>query len=238
VLGTTLLELAARRVLPVDFRRRHNDVAAAILAIIGVTYAVLIAFVASLAWDGYNRAKASSSQEAVAIVDVQQAATGLDRASQAAIYAQLSGYLQTVIGTEWPAQARGHVVMAGEGPISTMYAIAAHVSPATATETNSQAQLMQAVAKLNDARSDRLLSAENTIPGIVWFVVCAGGALTLIFCTFLGAPSLWLQLTMGAFLALSGVLVLILIIALSNPFRGDFRVSTAPYERALARLAQ
>jgi hypothetical protein len=30
--------------------------------------------------------------------------------------------------------------------------------------------------------------------------------------------------------------VLILIIALSNPFRGDFRVSTAPFEHVLSRM--
>jgi len=34
----------------------------------------------------------------------------------------------------------------------------------------------------------------------------------------------------------SGALVLILIIALSNPFRGDFRVSMAPFEQVLSRM--
>jgi len=35
----------------------------------------------------------------------------------------------------------------------------------------------------------------------------------------------------------SGALVLILIIALSNPFRGDFRVSTLPFDQVLAQIA-
>ena len=51
---------------------------------------------------------------------------------------------------------------------------------------------------------------------------------------FLGAPSLRMQLAM-LMLAASGALVLILIIALGNPFRGDFRVSTAPFERKHCR---
>ena len=38
-----------------------------------------------------------------------------------------------------------------------------------------------------------------------------------------------MQLAMSSTLAASGALVLVLIVALSNPFRGDFRVSTAPY---------
>jgi hypothetical protein len=41
---------------------------------------------------------------------------------------------------------------------------------------------------------------------------------------------------MSAVLAISGVLVLILIIALRNPFRGDFRVSTYSYDQVLAQI--
>jgi hypothetical protein len=43
VFGVVLLELCARRLLPIELRQRHNDVAAAIFSIIGVTYAVLLA---------------------------------------------------------------------------------------------------------------------------------------------------------------------------------------------------
>jgi len=76
------------------------------------------------------------------------------------------------------------------------------------------------------------LAAETTIPGIVWFVVIVGGAITIAFSSFLGAPSVGMHLSMCCLLAVSGALVLVLIIALSNPFRGDFRVSTAPFDYA------
>ena len=45
-----------------------------------------------------------------------------------------------------------------------------------------------------------------------------------------------MHLVMSAALAISGVLVLILIMALGNPFRGDFRVSTYPYDQVLAQI--
>jgi len=38
-------------------------------------------------------------------------------------------------------------------------------------------------------------------------------------------------------MAASGALVLVLIIALSTPFRGDFRVSAKPFDQMLARMA-
>ena len=55
IFGAVLIELCARRLLPIELRQRHNDVAAAIFSIIGVTYAVLLAFVAMLALEGFNR---------------------------------------------------------------------------------------------------------------------------------------------------------------------------------------
>jgi len=68
--------LAVRRVVPAELRRQHNDVAAAILSIIGITFAVLLAFVAMLAWEGFNRAKAASSAEAAQIGDVYDVSLG------------------------------------------------------------------------------------------------------------------------------------------------------------------
>jgi hypothetical protein len=87
-----------------------------------------------------------------------------------------------------------------------------------------------------EARQQRLLAAETTVPAVVWIVTIVGGALTIAFGSFLGAPTLGMHLAMSAALAISGALVLILIIALSNPLRGDFRVSTLPFDRVLAQI--
>jgi hypothetical protein len=45
-----------------------------------------------------------------------------------------------------------------------------------------------------------------------------------------------MHLAMSAALAISGTLVLIMIIALNNPFRGDFRVSAEPFEQLIAQV--
>ena len=48
-LGAVLFELAVHQFLSIELRRRHDDVAAAIFSVVGVTFAVLLAFVAMLA---------------------------------------------------------------------------------------------------------------------------------------------------------------------------------------------
>ena len=62
-----------------------------------------------------------------------------------------------------------------------------------------------------------------------------GGGLTIAFGFLLGVPSLGMHLVMSAALAFPAR-VLILIIALSKPFRGDFRVSTQPYDQVLTQV--
>jgi hypothetical protein len=42
-LGAVLCELAVHQFLSIELRRRHNDVAAAIFSVVGVTFAVLLA---------------------------------------------------------------------------------------------------------------------------------------------------------------------------------------------------
>ena len=236
IIGAVLLELCARRLLPIELRQRHNDVAAAIFSIIGVTYAVLLAFVAMLAWEGFNRAKAASYAEAARIGDVYNLSAEFADAENASIRNEVMGYARRVVTVEWPEQAEGRMVEQDSVNLDGLNRMALGKRASDEADRDLHSLLLQATERLWDARQERLLAAQSTIPGIVWFVVIAGGALTVAFGSFLGAPSLRMQLAMSASLAASGALVLILIIALSNPFRGDFRVSTAPFEHVLSRM--
>jgi hypothetical protein len=237
VIGTILLEFAMRRFVSPAVRRQHNEIAAAIFSIVGVTYAVLLAFVATVAWDGFNKAKAASYGEAVQVMDVFQAANSFSEPTRTNLIGDLSHYTETVIATEWPAQAKGIIVRAGDKYIAALDQLLADLKPVSQMDANNHMLLAQSLMRLRDARQERLLAAETTIPGIVWFVLIVGGAITIAFGSFLGSPSLPMHLSMCSLLAVSGVLVLVLIIALSNPFRGDFRISTAPFDYVLSRIA-
>jgi hypothetical protein len=44
-----------------------------------------------------------------------------------------------------------------------------------------------------------------------------------------------MHMAMSALLAVSGAMVLLVIVVLSNPFRGDSQITPEPFERALAQ---
>jgi Protein of unknown function (DUF4239) len=235
-LGAVLVELVVHQFLSVEFRRRHNDAAAAIFSVIGVTFSVLLAFVAMLAWQGFNKAKAATYAEAALVLDVYNASIGFAAPEVSAIRDDIIDYLETVVRVEWPAQAEGEIVDRGGAYLMKLNRIASGLKPTGIVDGNLHTRLLQSLSRLWEAREQRLLAAESAIPLVVWVVTLVGGGLTIAFSSLLGVPNLGMHLAMSAALAISGALVLILIIALSNPFRGDFRVSTLPFDRVLVRI--
>jgi hypothetical protein len=235
-LGGALLPLAVRQFLSVELRHKHNDAAAAIFSVIGLTFGVLLAFVAMLAWEGFNKAKAASYAEAAAVLDVYNISIGFADPQMSLMRDDIVGYLEAVVRIEWPAQATGRIADGGTAYLEKLNRIAIGLKPSGVSDSNLHRQLLQSLTRLWDARHERLLAAETTIPAVVWIVTLVGGGLTIAFGSFLGAPSLAMHLAMSAALAISGALVLVLIIALSNPFRGDFRVSTQPFDQVLAKI--
>ncbi len=188
VFGAVLVALCARRLLPIELRLRQNDVAAAIFSIIGVTYAVLLAFVAMLAWQGFNRAKAASYAEAAVIGDVYNLSAGLGDPEKSSIRNEIIGYARRVVNVEWPAQAEGRIVDQDSIYLNGLNEMALALHPSDQADGDLRSLLLQATERLWAARQERLLAAQTTIPGIVWFVVIVGGALTVAFGSFLGAP--------------------------------------------------
>ena len=98
-----------------------------------------------------------------------------------------------------------------------------------------QAALLRGLVRLRDARELRIATSASGIPAIVWFVVVAGGAMSLTFVSLLGTFNRVFHLALGSLLALSGVLVLLMILALSHPFRGDFRITPESFPAAVSQ---
>ncbi len=236
VSGAVIVELVARRVFPIEARRQNNDVAAAMFSVIGVTFAVLLAFVVMLTFDGFAAARTAATSEAAMARDIADVSEGLSDPSRSLLRAALSAYLHDVIEREWPAQAEGRIEDFGAAPLRRLDGIARTCRPDGPAETDYHAALLTALARLQEARATRRLAAGSTVPAIVWAVMLLGGALTVASGSFVAAPNARLHLVMSATLAASGALVVVLVIVLSQPFRGSSRVSAAPFEQVLGAI--
>jgi hypothetical protein len=232
--GAVVVELIARRLVPLSLRQENAAVASAMFTVIGTTYAVLLAFVAMLAWDGFNKAQAVVDAEAALAERLVEIADGIQGPEKDAVRSDIVAYVRAVVSAEWPTQMVGGPVRDDEPHLRHLTSVALHLRADAIADQEVRALLLRDVVGLGAARQERLSAARALLPGIIWFVLLAGGGVTVAFGSFLGASSLAMHLAMSSLLAVSGALVLLVIVALSNPFRGDFRVSPEPFERVLA----
>ncbi len=229
VLAGTVMQVVLHSFTSVAFREQHNGAVTAIFSIIGVTYAVLLAFVAMLTWEGFNKARAATFDEAGAVAELGRLTADISNPTADALRAALDAYVRTVVDVEWPAQSRGHQDLSGERWLRALHEAIGADRPASMGEANVQARFLDQLGSLSAARQGRLLSVQATVPAVVWVVVLAGGALMVTFSSLLGVRSYVLHLLMTAALSASGALVLVLIVSLDNPFRSDFSISPSAF---------
>jgi hypothetical protein len=94
------------------------------------------------------------------------------------------GYIETVVRVEWPARAERLTVDRGMAYLKKLNSVAIGLRPSGVADGNLQALLLQSLTRLWDARQERLLAAETTIPAVVWIVTLVDGGLTVAFALY------------------------------------------------------
>jgi hypothetical protein len=239
VVGAVTLSLIAlacfHRFVPLELRRAHNDVAGFILAIVGVIYAVLLAFIAVSTWEDFNKAQDSAELEANMVDNLYVDSAGLPPKLAFSVRRHLRDYTQLVIDKEWPAQQAGHKNIAGwQTLIALNGAIAKFRAPESVAAVHSE--ILHTANDLYRARRDRLVAAASRIPNVMWAITLLGGALTVGFSFLFGVPKFRIHMLMTGLLAASLALVIVLIVAFDCPFRGDLNVSADVYRRLYQRV--
>lgn len=215
-----------QRLVHVELRRAHNELAGFTVAIISVVYAVLLAFIAIATWESYTTADDIVQSEADYVGSIYRDTEGLPEQMGQDIRNDLELYVSTVIDREWPIQRQGRMPDQGWEPLRRLHIAIARMQPKTLGESVLQAELLKTLNDLYRARESRLSAAEGHIPGVIWWIIFLGGAIVTAFTYLFGFHDLRMHMVMTAAVAISLLLVVVLIIALDWPFRGE--VSIAP----------
>jgi hypothetical protein len=221
--------LVFHRLVHVSLRRAHNDLAGFTIAIIGVLYAVLLAFIAIATWESFSRASDLVENESDYAGGIYLDTAGLPQAKGEKIRETISRYVTVVIDEEWPLQREGKVPVQGWKPLRELNTEIATLQPQTLGESVLQAELLKSCNELYEARSSRLSAVTGHIPSVVWWIIFLGAAITTGYTYFFGFQNFGMHLAMTATLAATLGLIVVLIIALDWPFRGEISISPDPF---------
>jgi hypothetical protein len=221
--------LIFHRLVDVGVRRAHNDLAGFNIAIISVLYAVLLAFIAIATWESFSKASDIVENESDYAGSMYLITSGLPDETGQKIRGALANYARVVIDDEWPIQRKGVTPDRGWKPLRDIGTAIATIQPQTSGEAVIEAQLLKTFNDLYVARSTRLSAVEGHIPGVIWGIVFFGAAITIAHTYLFGFQNFSMHLTMTGIVAATLALVIVMIIALDWPFRGDISVSPDPF---------
>lgn len=227
--------LIVRAFIPFHRVKPHNDVAGFIFATIGVIYAVLLAFMVIVAWQAFDEANSNLVREANYLGDLCRDAIAFPPEFQTQIKAAVEQYITANI-EEWPLLARGEWSPKVQKLSGDLYRLYASYEPRTEVE---KIFLTESVHKRNEAgelRRLRIYESQHGIHAILWFVLLAGGLITVIFTMFFGTENFLPHLMMSSLLAVLIALVLFTIMAMDFPFTGDIAIKPEPFQTINAYL--
>jgi len=230
-----LVQAGIRRRWPALSRGDQNDVVGFIIAVVGVIYAVLLAFVVIVAWETFDRAEEVVGQEASALRSIRRDSVGLPPETRAPLQDLVREYATGVIEVEWPAMAEGRP---GDPDVGAIFDEMAQTLSEAAVTTPAEQEFVGAeteqLNQLVSLRSQRLDFVGSGIPGILWTALIVGGVVTVGFALLFGLERAALHHVMvGSLAALVGVLLFVAV-GFNFPFSGDVSVHPEAFERVLS----
>ena len=230
------VSILIRRHFGLEKLRTNNEVAGFKFAVIGVLYAVLLGFAVVIAWERYHDAERALAAEAGAAASIYRLAGGLDPTTTVAVRDRLATYMKSILEEDWPAMSAGRWSRATTRKLNDLYTELVGLRPSDPHDFDLHQDLLRELDKLSEARRERLVMAQGTVPDAVWFVIFFGGALTIAFTYFFGTQNELTQCLMTGVLAALIHSAILVIIAIDRPFTGAVVVSRDPIEAVLEDL--
>jgi hypothetical protein len=231
VVSTMLMGYLVGRFTSETIRLAHNDRAGFILAVIGVVYAVLLAFVAIGTWERFDDAQSRSYEEAEAIATVYRNAESFPHPGQ--LRETLRAYVASVVTYEWPRMGRGERAPISNELLETADRQVRHLPVTSMAAQNVHAQMLYAMDTALGDREKRLTIDFIGINAVMWVVLIAGAYITVAFTYLFGFERTLMQQLMIAGLSLTIGLVLFLVVGLDYPFRGSIAVGPDAFRTLL-----
>jgi hypothetical protein len=213
-----------------------NEAVNGFFAGVGVMYSLLLGLVAVAAWQNYDSASATVNKEAELTAALYRDVCAFPEAERHELQNRLERYLHFVIDVAFPAHRRGEVPTGGTRILSDFQSVLTAYQPATANQQIMLAEAFAAFNRVVEARRMRMDSVNTGIPSVFWIVILAGAILSIMLTYMFHLPSLKTHLLLTGIFSLFLGLVIFLIAALDNPFRGEMGVSPEAYASVLKGL--
>ncbi len=209
----------------------HNDIAGFVFAVVGVVYAVLLAFLAIAVWENFEAAELRTYDEATHLTVVYRKSDLFPQGHR--LRAALTSYVRLIVNREWDEMYEGRHDAQAESAAERIAFQVRHLPVKNAAQQNVHAVMMQG---MDDALVDRDYRTSRASLGVnqfIWLILWLGAAATIAFAYLFAFSNRWALVAIIGMLAFMLGLVLYLISSVDFPFRGAVHVGPEAFLNAL-----
>ncbi len=212
--------------------RESHDVAGFVYAVVGVIYAVLLAFVVVVVWEQFQNADQLAESEANHLGNIRQLAKAFPDSVSKVISAEVGEYAQSVITREWPAMSQGRSDRPTYELTKKLWNSFYSFRPSP-VEQPYYDECLRELTSFNNARRLRIISIDGKIPAVLWTLLLGGGFICIAFTYLFATPSAWTQYMITGLLAAMIAVTLFLIAQMDHPYRGGMSLQPNGFEFVL-----
>jgi hypothetical protein len=215
-----------------------GDQVSAIFSMIGVLYAVLLAFVVIVVWEFAGSIRDSAQAEANEVSQVYFTARALPEPQRGRMMALARDYAATVAHEEWPAMRRGRTEPKARSQVAQMRVEITGLRPADDRQVILMTQTLDAINSLVDARRERTRAISSPVPSIMWIGLIGGGAVTVGVTLLIGSARSRRHLLVMSAMTVLMLYTLWLTYEMSHPFSGPTGLEPDPFLAILGRFEE
>jgi hypothetical protein len=196
---------------------------AGVFSVLGVAFAVLLAFVLFLAFEGYVRAHEGASREAVAVSQLLRTSSLFPQPQGDELRGDLVCYGRAVVADEWPKMSEGRESLLVTDWLTAMESSVNETPVDSARSEIALSQWLSEMTERREGRRARLSEASSDIPAPVWLMLLAGALVTVLYILVFAdrRERWWVQAAMMGTIAGLVVSSMLVIDFLDHPFIED-----------------
>jgi hypothetical protein len=236
VFGLAGLFVTRRWVRRLHGGHSYNDIVGYYLAAVTVFYGITLGLLAIGTWTTYSDVETKVDQEATDVGALYRDITSYPEPVRAILQNDLREYTRQVIDVGWPQQQRGIVPTGASAILSKFQAHLLEFEPTTKGQEIVHAEVYRQFNDLVQSRRGRLNSVTKGLPGPLWTLVMVGALISIALTWFFDTANLTMHLWMTVLLSALLGLMIFLVAAMDNPFRGKISVGPDPLERVYEQL--
>jgi amino acid transporter len=214
----------------------QNEIVTAYLSLVGAFFGITLGLIAVGTYENFNKVEAIVNDESSALAALYRNVNMLDYPKKTELETTLKTYTHYVIEQAWPSQHKAIIPKNGTKLVDSFQNQISNIKLITEKDKILYGSIIGQFNDFVEKRRLRLISVNTKLSPTIYFVLLICSLVTIIFTWFIYMENKKLEFVVHI---LTGVLLgslVFMIVAMDNPYRGQYSVSSESFQMLLDGL--